>query len=124
MKTKFNSVTKTVLADTVTPVGIYLKMRDMFPCSLLLESSDYHGNKGSYSFICMKPLATFSVNNGVIQESYPGGKEISTKVDKNTNVINKLNEFRQSFECDATKFPVNGIFGYIAYDGESVLRKH
>jgi len=52
-----------LLADTITPVSIYLRIRDIYPNSLLLESSDYHGNENSYSFICMKPLACFEDDN-------------------------------------------------------------
>ena len=55
-----------MLADIITPVSIYLRIRDVYPNSLLLESSDYHGNENSYSFICMKPLASFSIENGTI----------------------------------------------------------
>ena len=117
MKTKFKPITKQILADTVTPVGSYLKVRDMFPNSLLRESSDYHGTKGSYSFICMQPVSTFSLKDNVIRLSDTAGKISEVKVDKNTSVIEALNEFRQSFECETVAFPVNGIFGYITYDG-------
>ncbi len=64
---KFIVKTKTLrlLADTITPVSIYLKIRDIYPNSLLLESSDYHGNENSYSYICLKPLATFEADKGL-----------------------------------------------------------
>jgi len=48
---------KKILADTLTPVSVYLKFRDLFPNSILLESSDYHGHENAYSFICIKPMA-------------------------------------------------------------------
>ena len=38
------TTSRKLLADTLTPVNIYLKLRDVFACSLLLESSDYHGH--------------------------------------------------------------------------------
>ena len=50
-----------ILADIITPVSIYLKVRDIYPNSVLLESSDYHSKENSYSFICMDPLAEFLV---------------------------------------------------------------
>ena len=60
MKTfPFRTISKRMLADTITPVSIFLKIRDIYPNSILLESSDYHGNENSYSFICLNPVATF-----------------------------------------------------------------
>jgi anthranilate synthase component 1 len=65
---KIQTVTKTMLADLQTPVSIYLKIRDLYPESVLLESSDYHGAESSYSFIGLCPIARFLVQNGQITE--------------------------------------------------------
>ena len=54
---------KKILADTYTPVSIYLKIRDVFPKSILLESTDFHHLENCYSFICMNPIADFKVIN-------------------------------------------------------------
>ena len=70
---KIKTTSKTLLADIITPVSIYLRIRDVYPNSLLLESSDYHGNENSYSFICMQPLAGFEADKGVVNETYPDG---------------------------------------------------
>ena len=59
LKTQF----KQILADTITPVSIYLKIRDKFPNSLLLESSDYHANDNSFSYICCNPIASIKIEN-------------------------------------------------------------
>src|SRR4051812_36680616 len=64
-----------LLADTFTPVSIYLKLRDKFPDSILLESSDYHGNENSFSFICCKPVAGITVDKGQITEQFPDGSK-------------------------------------------------
>jgi anthranilate synthase component 1 len=55
---KLETTVKKLLADTITPVNIYLKLRDVFAGSVLLESSDYHGNENSLSFICCEPIAS------------------------------------------------------------------
>ena len=57
---------KKLLADTLTPVSIYLKLRDRFVNTLLLESSDYHGNEDSFSYICCDPVASFVLNLSLI----------------------------------------------------------
>ncbi len=64
---------KKILADTLTPVSVYLKIRDVFPHSLLLESSDYHANNNDFSYICCNPIASIELKNGVLNTHYPDG---------------------------------------------------
>ncbi len=116
MRIKINTHSKTILADTTTPVSIYLKLRDIFPNSILMESSDYHGAKGSWSFICARPMAIFKVEGEKITETFPNGNKAITHITKEINVIQRLNNFRQAFVCEGDHVPINGIFGYIAYD--------
>ena len=71
-KLNFKPVVRKILADTVTPVSIYLRLRTLYPKAILLESSDYHGNENAYSFICFGPLAGFTVNNGEVVKELPG----------------------------------------------------
>ncbi len=56
-KYKIITTYKKLLADTTTPVSIYLRLRDVFPNSLLLESSDYHSRENSMSYVCCEPIA-------------------------------------------------------------------
>ena len=118
MKTiKIRTLTKNILADTITPVSIYLKARDLFPNSILLESSDYHGNENSFSFICLQPIATFLVDKDNLVISMPDGSEHSDKVDSVEKFRNKFDDFLHSFKIESdTVLPVNGIFGYSSYD--------
>lgn len=44
-----------ILADLHTPVGVYMRLRDLYPQSALMESSDYHGNDNARSFIGVHP---------------------------------------------------------------------
>lgn len=118
MKYKLKTHFKKILADTITPVSIYLKIRDKFPNSILLESSDYHGNENSFSYICCNPIANISVNNKKIIENLPDGKVIVTNIDSQTNVPEIIHNFSQKFETEDQEFKFinNGLFGYIAYD--------
>lgn len=61
---RFRTATKKLLGDLHTPVSLYLKLRDVYPQSALLESSDYHGDENSLSFIAFRPIARIGVNNG------------------------------------------------------------
>jgi anthranilate synthase component 1 len=107
-----------LLADIITPVSIYLKIRDIYPNSILLESSDYHGNENSYSFICMKPIAGFEADNGVITETYPDSSVISTTIIDKQTFNKRFSAFTNSFVQSGAdiEIPVNGLFGYISYD--------
>ncbi|WP_053972296.1 anthranilate synthase component I family protein [Mangrovimonas sp. ST2L15] len=110
---------KKILADTITPVSIYLKLRDKYPKSILLESSDYHTNDNSFSYICCNPIATFKIKNHEITETFPDGSQMSSKIDKETQVSEKIHKFTRRFRVNSDahfKFINNGIFGYMAYD--------
>lgn len=119
-KVKFPILTKyrKRLADTITPVSIYLQIRDRFANPILLESSDYHGQENSYSYICFNPLATFIFNAGVVEEKLPFGETIIYDVNKEQNLVDSLRAFGNKFETfpDKFKFSSNGLFGYIQYD--------
>ena len=113
-----NTHYKKILADTITPVSIYLKIRDKFPNSILLESSDYHANDNSFSYICCNPIASIEVNNGTISQTYPDGNSKNNVVDT-VGVVEEIHKFTQRFKVDTNndfKFIHNGIFGYTAYD--------
>jgi anthranilate synthase component I len=118
MKTfNIQTQTKNLLADTVTPVNIYLKARDLFPNSILLESSDYHGNENSYSFICLQPMATLKVERDNLAIEMPDGSVLNEKVNSVEAFRTKFNEFIRSFNTKKSlNLPVDGIFGYAAYD--------
>ncbi|MFT4665609.1 MAG: anthranilate synthase component 1 [Polaribacter sp.] len=118
MSYKVSSNHKKILADTYTPVGIYLKLRDLFPNTLLLESSDYHSRENAYSYLCLQPIASFQVNNHLAIAEYPDGKSEQTKITNETSVSALLNKFIQQFDTPINneKFIINGLFGYTTYD--------
>ena len=116
MKFNITTVSKKILADTITPVSIYLKLRDVFPYTILLESSDYHGSKGSWSFICANPIATFKVEKGKITEHFPNNNTATTHVTGEISVAQRLDTFRQAFSISGDQVPINGLFGYMSFD--------
>lgn len=72
-KFNYTTVTRTILADLYTPVGVYMRLRDIYPQSALMESSDYHGSENSRSFIGVHPLASIAVSHGEVIKTYPDG---------------------------------------------------
>lgn len=117
MKYKIHVNTKKQLADLQTPVGIYLKVRDAFPESALLESSDFHGGENSYSFIGMNPIAKFKMEGGLITMSYPDNTVLTHQLAGNEKLTEKFNDFVRHFEVEGDNpTRINGFFGYTSYD--------
>ena len=107
------TTTRKLLADTITPVNVYLKLRDVFAASILLESSDYHGQENSLSFICCDPIAKFTLRHDVIEERFPDG--IKTRTPLGNDFVQALDNFRQAFVINEP-MPANSLFGYTTYD--------
>lgn len=117
-KYKLNTRFKKFLADDITPVSIYLKLRDKFPNSILLESSDYHGTQDIYSYICCKPIAGIIVENDEIKTSFPDGSNKIAELKMGAKVADHIYDFVESFESEKQDFPFlnNGLFGYTSFD--------
>lgn len=110
---------KSMLADMQTPVGIYLKIRDLYTNSVLLESSDYHGTENSYSYIGFYPMGGISVNRFIITEEYPDGRQQEIPVTDKMTVANRFDAFLKSFTIDnMPEKPgmINGLLGYTSYE--------
>ena len=119
MTFKLNTHYKKIIADTITPVSVYLKIRDKYPNSILLESSDYHANDNSFSYICCNPIASIEIIDEKIIQTFPDGSTIQNAIDKETNIPQVLDNFAKLFEVKqdrSFKFINNGLFGYIGYD--------
>lgn len=108
--------TKKRLADTTTPVSIYLRLRDVFPNTILLESSDYHSRENATSYVCAEPIAGIILKEGLLSTYFPDG----TKESKTDFVlIDEVAAFKAKFN------PVNsvkekhistGLFGYFTWN--------
>ncbi len=122
---KLHTNYKQILADTITPVSIYLKIRDKFPNSLLLESSDYHANDNSFSYICCNPIASIKIENEIISKTFPDGTSQEITIENDKSVIENIQEFASQFQSEdqSFKFINNGLFGYIAYDAVRYFEK-
>jgi anthranilate synthase component 1 len=118
MTYSLNTFYKKILADTITPVSVYLKLRDRFPCSILLESSDYHANDNSFSYVCCNPIASIRIQDEIIYREFPDGTKIDTQIEEDTDVAMEIHRFAEAFKVEKNnfKFINNGLFGYIAYD--------
>lgn len=117
-KHKIYSAFVKVLADTITPVGAYLKMRDHYPNALLLESSDYHSKEDSFSFICLQPMAGFEASERKYSISNLDGSSDYFIVDSMTEMSEVFKSFLSQFEEAENENPTGicGLFGYTSFE--------
>ena len=118
MKYRFKTIYKQLLADTATPVSIYLRLRDVFPNSLLLESSDYHSRENNMSYICCDPIAGIKLDKNFLDIHYPDGTR-TQKPASDIDLREEVSAFRASFEETGGvdfNFISNGLFGFFTFD--------
>src|SRR5690606_15188048 len=114
MAYRFKTVYKQLLADTTTPVSTYLRLRDVFPNSLLLESSDYHSRENNMSYICCQPIAGIKLDRDTLEMQYPDGS-VTRKSAAEVNLREEVSAFRSAFTDnggDSFNFISNGLFGF------------
>jgi anthranilate synthase component 1 len=97
-------------------VSIYLKVRDMYPQSVLMESSDFHAGENSLSFIALCPLASIGVNGGVVTMLYPDNSKEEVPLDEVFTVEKALNQFIERFSICGDKAEVGGLYGYTTFN--------
>ena len=110
---KFN---KKRLSDTITPVGLYVRLRDRYSNLLLLESSDYHSKEESFSFLCIEPLVSiYAQDHNLILEQ--GQRQIEKQpIGRNFNTLFEQFSKYIQVDCDDEFKPFNGLYGYTTYD--------
>lgn len=116
MKYKFNTNIKRVMGDLHTPVSLYLKIRDAFPQSALLESSDYNANENSKSFIGLQPIANIDINRGECIEVFPDGSRATTTLTEQFTISDALTSYISKFSIEGQSSDVCGLFGYTTFN--------
>ena len=117
-KIKIRTIAKKYLADTSTPVSIYLKIRDHFDSSLLLESTDFRSVENCFSFVCMEPIASFEVSGKTLESQTSEGQPIKETLKSFDEVPFKMNQFMNQFDVEipGNYKGVNGFFGYMSFE--------
>lgn len=110
-----------MLADVHTPVGIYLRLRDRFRDTVLLESADHHTTENSYSFICINAIAGIEIRNkNIVEQKFPGQPPQKTELKGNEELGKLLWNFMQGFEAvkggDRHVQFAQGLYGYFTFD--------
>lgn len=107
---------KNLPGDLHTPVGTYLKVRDLFPQSVLMESSDYHGVENNRSFIGLNPIASIRINHGTVLFSFPDGKTEERLLTESYRVETAMQEFISRFHVTGEYAGYCGLYGYTTFN--------
>ncbi|MBO7110032.1 MAG: anthranilate synthase component I family protein [Prevotella sp.] len=113
---KYTTTSKTILADLYTPVGVYMRLRDLYPQSALMESSDYHEKDNSRSFIGIEPMASVAIGHGVATITYPDGTTFQHEVNKEYRSDKPIHQLIDHIEVTGDDAKTCGLFGYTSFN--------
>lgn len=119
-KIKIKTIVKTQLADLFTPIGIYLRLRDNFRDTILLESTGNQNAENEFSFICVNAIAGMEIRNFTEAEfKFPIESPVKINL-RNEKLSDLLQEFSNCFNCEKSSHEIGknaqGFFGYTSYD--------
>ena len=117
MKTfKYTTTSKTILADLYTPVGVYMRLRDLYPQSALMESSDYHDKSNARSFIGLHPIASVAIGHGKATINYPDGSVLEEIIRPDFQSDKAINALLKRIEVKGRDSEFCGLFGYTSFN--------
>ena len=112
----YTTTSKTILSDLYTPVGVYMRLRDLYPQSALMESSDYHDASNSRSFIGINPIASVAIGHGVATVNYPDGSTMQHEVNKDYRSDKAIHALIDRIHIEGDDKDVCGLFGYTSFN--------
>jgi len=112
----YTTTSKTILADLYTPVGVYMRLRDLYPQSALMESSDYHDSNNSRSFIGIDPMASVAIGHGTATITYPDGSTFQHEVNKEYRSDKAIHQLIDHIQVSGDDAKICGLFGYTSFN--------
>jgi anthranilate synthase component 1 len=113
---KYSTTSKTILADLYTPVGVYMRLRDLYPQSALMESSDYHEKDNSRSFIGINPIASVAIGHGVASVAFPDGTTLQRSLSADFGSAEAIHALIDRIHVEGEDAAVCGLFGYTSFN--------
>ena len=112
----YTTTSKTILADLYTPVGVYMRLRDLYPQSALMESSDYHDKSNARSFIGLHPIASVAIGHGKATISYPDGSVMEETIRPDFQSDKAINALLKQIKVEGWDSEFCGLFGYTSFN--------
>ena len=116
MKYHYHTTSKVVLGDLTTPVSVYMRLRDLYPQSVLMESSDYHGGENARSFIGLNPIASVSISHGKGILNYPDGCQDIHDIDEHYHVVDAIHALIEAVDVEGDYSQYCGLYGYTSFN--------
>ncbi len=113
---EYKTRSRQIIGDLHTPVSIYLKVRDLYPQSALMESADYHAGENSVSYIALCPLASVGVNGGEVKMTMPDGSVDTMQMGGDVTVESSIEAFLKRFKVEGENREVCGLYGYTTFN--------
>lgn len=113
---KYTTTSRTILADLYTPVGVYMRLRDLYPQSALMESSDYHDSNNSRSFIGINPMASVAIGHGLANIIFPDGSNEQHEINNNYGSANAIHALIDHIKVTGEHADTCGLFGYTSFN--------
>ena len=112
----YTTTSRTILADLYTPVGVYMRLRDLYPQSALMESSDYHDSNNSRSFIGINPIASVAIGHGLANISFPDGSNEQHEINNNYGSADAIHALTDHIKVTGDHADICGLFGYTSFN--------
>lgn len=112
----FTTTSRTILGDLYTPVGVYMRLRDLYPQSALMESSDYHDQSNSRSFIGIHPLASVAIGHGLATVTYPDSQTFTQPLSADFSSADAIHALIDHIHVEGDDANVCGLFGYTSFN--------
>ena len=113
---KYTTTSRTILADLYTPVSIYLRLRDLYPQSALMESSDYHDQSNARSFIAINPVASVAIGHGKATVTYPDGTTLQQELDNVFGTAEAIHALIDNIRVEGDDAATMALFGYTSFN--------
>ena len=113
---KYQTMSKTILADLYTPVGVYMRLRDLYPQSALMECSDYHEQANARSFIGINPIASIAIGHGIATVNYPDATTLRRELSDDFGSTEAIHTLIDSICVEGDDADVCGLFGYTSFN--------
>ena len=116
MTYQYQTASRTILADLYTPVGVYMRLRDIYPQSVLMESSDYHAKDNSRSFIGINPIASVAIGHGLATVTFPDGTTFQHEVNKEYRSDKAIHALIDRIQVEGEHKEYCGLYGYTSFN--------
>ncbi|MCD8281777.1 MAG: anthranilate synthase component I family protein, partial [Prevotella sp.] len=116
MRFKYHTKSRHRLGDLITPVSAYLRVRDVYPRSALMESSDFHGRENAKSFIALHPIASVSIAHGKGRILLPDNSGEEREINDKADAVGLVNDFIRSFDISGEDTEYCGLYGYTSFN--------